>query len=167
MTINNNNVVWVIVLIGFFACGRVNTKTNKVILDNPIVKSEQRYSLNSKSYRAVEYKHLLSKSFKMVLRKPYHVQKENYEEGVFYVYSFEDSASIIVFEGAMLTFELEKYLPEKMYKFKNHNIKVGGHNGKFWRIDQYEGIKLFYENVNHENKQFYDNILDSIIIKSL
>lgn len=49
----------------------------------------------------------------MRLPIPFHTQKENYEEGIFYVYSFVDSAYIIVFQGALMEFPIDQYRAKK------------------------------------------------------
>ena len=56
-----------------------------------------------------EHQKLLSKEVTMKLPKPFHRQKENYEEGVIYFYHFVDSAYIIVFQGSMVEFSIDKY----------------------------------------------------------
>lgn len=97
---------------------------------------------------------------------PYHFQKDNYEEGVIYFYSFVDSAYIIVFQGSMMEFPIDKYSEQKIKMKNQKKISVGVENNKFWRKDIFEeGIRIYYDNVSEKNKKIYDKILDGIKIR--
>ena len=72
-----------------------------------------------------EHQKLLSKEVTMKLPKPFHRQKENYEEGVIYFYHFVDSAYIIVFQGSMMEFAIDKY-QNKMVERRKKNVCWGG-----------------------------------------
>lgn len=115
----------------------------------------------------LEHLQLLSKEVEMQLPVPFYIQKDNYEEGVIYFYSFVDSAFIIIFQGAMLELPIDRYKPQKT-KIKNQiKISTGFENNKFWRKDIYEGVRIYYDNVSSKNKNLYDKVLDEIKISSL
>jgi hypothetical protein len=115
------------------------------------------------SYK-VECQALLSKEFKVKLPQPYHLQKENYEEGVACFYSFADGAYIIVFQGAMMKFTIDNYKPCKKRENKHRMVHSGIHNRKYWRKDIIDGVSVYYDNVTKENKSLYNKILDDISI---
>lgn len=115
----------------------------------------------------LERQKLLSKEIEMQLPTPFHTQKENYEEGVIYFYSFIDSAYIIVFQGSMMEFSIDKYQAQKIEVKNQKKISVGIENNKFWRKDVFEGIRIYYDNVSKRNKGIYDKVLDEIKVRSL
>ena len=110
----------------------------------------------------VEHQMLLSKEIEMQLPSPFHIQKDNYEEGVIYYYSFPDSAYIIVLQGSMMDFPMDKYHPHKTMVNNQKTIIVGIENNKFWRKDVFEGIRIYYDNVPKKSKRIYDRVLDEI-----
>lgn len=57
----------------------------------------------------IDTKRLLSKEFEIHIPAPFRVQKDADEEGIAYYYSFVDGAIIIVFQGAMTEFAMDKY----------------------------------------------------------
>jgi hypothetical protein len=121
---------------------------------------------NKKNAYKLDSQLLLSKKVEMQLPMPFHVQKDNYEEGVIYFYSFIDSAVVIVLQGSMVELPIDKYEPQKS-KIKNQKkISVGFKNNKFWRKDVYKGVKIYYDNVSSHNKRLYDKILNDIEISS-
>jgi hypothetical protein len=113
----------------------------------------------------LEHQKLLSKEVEMQLPVPFHTQKENYEEGVIYFYSFVDSAYIIVFQGSMMEFPIDKYKASKTEIKNQRKISVGIQDNKFWRKDVFEGVRIYYDNVPAKNKKIYDKVLDEIKIK--
>ena len=114
----------------------------------------------------LERQKLLSKEVEMQLPIPFHTQKDNYEEGVIYFYSFIDSAYIIVFQGTMMEFPIDKYHAQKTEVKNQKKISVGVENNKFWRKDVFEGVRIYYDNVPAKNKRIYDKVLDEIKINS-
>jgi hypothetical protein len=54
---------------------------------------------------------LLSVRVLMNMPNPIHSNKENYEEGVVYIYTFNDGGGIILHEGALMQFEIDSYKP--------------------------------------------------------
>ena len=115
----------------------------------------------------LERQKLLSKEFEMKVPVPFHIQKDNYEEGVIYFYSFVDSVYIIVFQGSMVEFSIDKYESQKTEIKNQKKISVGFENNKFWRKDIFEGVRIYYDNVSAKNKKIYDKVLDEIKISSL
>ncbi|OJV39285.1 MAG: hypothetical protein BGO29_11535 [Bacteroidales bacterium 36-12] len=115
----------------------------------------------------LERQKLLSKEVEMQLPVPFHTQKDNYEEGVIYFYSFIDSAYIIVFQGSMMEFSIDKYQAQKTEVKNQKKISVGVENNKFWRKDVFEGVRIYYDNVPAKNKGIYDKVLDEIKINPL
>ncbi|OFY13445.1 MAG: hypothetical protein A2X11_12090 [Bacteroidetes bacterium GWE2_42_24] len=114
----------------------------------------------------LECQQLLSKKVEMRLPVPFRVQKDNYEEGVIYFYSFVDSAYIIVLQGTMMELLVDKYNPQKIEMRNKRKISVGFENNKFWRKDVFEGVRIYYDNVSLKNKRLYDEVLDKIKISS-
>ena len=85
-----------------------------------------------------EHQKLLSKEMTMKLPKPFHRQRENYEEGVIYFYHFVDSAY------------------------------VGVEKNQYWRKDVYsDGVRVYYDYVPKRNKAVYDKVLDEIAFRQL
>lgn len=115
----------------------------------------------------LEHQKLLSKEFEMQLPTPFHIQKDNYEEGVIYFYSFVDSVYIVVFQGSLMEFPIDKYHPQKTEVKNQRKISVGVENNKFWRKDVLDGVRIYYDNVSKRNKRIYDKVLDEIKIRSL
>lgn len=115
----------------------------------------------------LESQKLISKEFEMKLPVPFYVQKENYDEGIIYYYNFVDSAYIIVNQGSMLEFPIDKYNPQKTEIKDQRKISVGFENDKFWRKDIFKGVRIYYDNVSAKNKNIYDEILDKIKISPL
>jgi len=114
-----------------------------------------------------ECQKLLSKNFELKLPVPFHSQKDNYEEGVVFFYSFADNAYIVVIQGSMVEFPIDKYQTQKTEIKNKRKISVGVENNKFWRKDVLDGIRIYYDNVSAKNKEIYDKILDEIKISPL
>lgn len=110
---------------------------------------------------------LLSKRYEMLLPTPFHVQKDNYEEGVCFFYSFIDSSYIIVFEGALMQFSVDRYLPVGQKNIGGKKISYGKKGDKFWRKDIFDGVNVYYDNVHAKQKKVFDKILDNIKVESL
>lgn len=116
---------------------------------------------------AVERQNLLSKGFEMKIPTPFHTQKDNYEEGVIYFYSFIDTAYIIIFQGALMEFPIDQYQPQ-ITKFSNtKKITMGKTDNKYWRKDVLDNIRIYYGNVTSENSAIYDSVLNHIKIVPL
>lgn len=122
---------------------------------------------NENIFFKLERQKLLSKEVEMQLPTPFHTQKDNYEEGVIYFYSFVDSAYIIVTQGSLMEFPIDKYHAKKTQEKNQKKIFVGIENNKFWRKDVFEGIRIYYGNVPKRNKGIYDKVLDGIKVRSL
>ena len=114
-----------------------------------------------------ESQELLSKKIEIQIPTPFHIQKENYEEGVIYYYSFADSALIVICQGSMVEFPMDKYIVSKTIQRKNTKIFVGEKNNKYWRKDVYEGVRVYYDNVSPNNKKLYDKALNEMKINPL
>lgn len=115
----------------------------------------------------IEHQKLLTKEFELKMPHPFHMQKDNYEEGIIYFYSFVDSAYIIVFEGALMEFPIDKYQIQYKQTTDQRVISIGIENNKFWRKDVLSGIRIYYDNVSSKNKKKYDKVLDEIKIRPL
>ena len=115
-----------------------------------------------------EHQKLLSKEVTMKLPKPFHRQKENYEEGVIYFYHFVDSAYIIVFQGSMVEFSIDKYQSKMVERKGERKTSVGVENNRYWRKDVYsDGVRVYYDDVPKRNKAVYDKVLDEIAFRQL
>lgn len=114
-----------------------------------------------------EKQKLLSVEFKIQLPIKFKLQKQNYEEGVVYFYSFIDEGYIIVFEGSMMEFHIDKY-PTGEIQVRNDRVVTRGiYNSRYWRKDVFGNIRLYYDNVDAENMEFYEKIMDEIIFRKL
>lgn len=113
----------------------------------------------------LERQMLLSKEIEMQLPTPFHIQKDNYEEGVIYYYSFVDTAYIVVTQGSMMELPMDKYPPQNTKVKRKKRIFVGIDNKKFWRKDVFEGVRIYYDNVPKRSKRMYDRILDEIKVR--
>ena len=131
-----------------------------VLLSCSIVRQE-------KSHFQLERQKLLSKEFELKLPIPFHTQKDNYEEGVIYFYSFSDGAYIIVFQGSMVEFPIDKYQIQETEIKNKRKITVGVEDNKFWRKDDWKGIRIYYDKVPAEKKEIYDKVLNEIKLKLL
>lgn len=115
-----------------------------------------------------EHQKLLSKEVTMKLPKPFHRQKENYEEGVIYFYHFVDSAYIIVFQGSMVEFSIDKYQSKMVERKGERKTSVGVENNRYWRKDVYsDGVRVYSDDVPKRNKAVYDKVLDEIAFRQL
>jgi len=142
------------------------TKPYKVIILMIIFLSACSTLKNENVTYKLDSRLLISKKVEMLLPMPFHIQKDNYEEGVVYFYSFVDSATIIILQGSMVELPIDKHKPQKS-KIKNQRkISVGCKSNKFWRKDVYKGVNLYYDNVSSSNKRVYDKILNEIKITS-
>ena len=111
----------------------------------------------------MESQYLLSKRFEIQLPEPFHVQKDKYEEGVIYFYSFANNSYIIIFEGSMMEFSIDKYPSQKKEIRERRKIFTGTTNGRFWRKDILDdGIRIYYDNVSLKDKRIFDKIIDNI-----
>ena len=89
----------------------------------------------------------------MRLPRPFHRQKENYEEGVIYFYHFVDSAYVIVFQGSMMEFSIDKYQNKMVERKGERKTSVG--------------VRVYYDHVPKRNKAVYDKVLDEIAFRQL
>ena len=104
----------------------------------------------------------------MQLPKPFHRQKENYEEGVIYFYHFVDSAYIIVFQGSMVEFSIDKYQSKMVERKGERKTSVGVENNRYWRKDvYYDVVRVYYDDVPKRNKAVYDKVLYEIAFRQL
>lgn len=115
---------------------------------------------------------LISKKYEIELPVPFHMQKENYEEGVIYYYSFTDSVCAILFEGALMNFlPMDTCKTYNVVKNKNRKTYTGKDNNIVWRKDEYEGlnVNIYYliYNVNKKKKKRYDKMLDNVKLSML
>lgn len=115
----------------------------------------------------LEQQYLLSKIFIAQLPTPSYSHKDNYEEGVVYVYGFSDGAYIIIHEGAMMEFPMDKYEPIEIFKKRKKIIATGVKDGKWWRKDKYRDVRIYYANVTADNQKKYNKILNNIKIKPI
>jgi len=164
--ININSILslYIMLIISNIYC--IMTKPYKVIILMIIFLSACSTLKNENVTYKLDSQLLLSKKVEMQLPMPFHIQKDNYEEGVVYFYSFVDSAIIIILQGSMVELPIDKYKPQKS-KIRNHRkISVGCENNKFWRKDVYKGVNIYYDNVSSSNKRVYDKILNEIKITS-
>ncbi|WP_018463046.1 hypothetical protein [Segatella paludivivens] len=123
-------------------------------------------ALNQMAHSSIESERvdLLSKSIVVKMPNPVHFQKENYEEGVVYIYTFNDGGCIIFHEGGLMQFDVDSYKPSAIVNKKGHTIYVGKENNRCWRKDVCKGVQFYYYNVPTENKEKYDMLFDSIKI---
>ena len=115
-----------------------------------------------------EHQKLLSKEVTMKLPRPFYRQKENYEEGVIYFYHFVDSACVIVFQGSMMEFSIDKYQNKMVESKGERKTSIGVENNRCWRKDVYsDGVRVYYDHVPKRNKAVYDKVLDEIAFRQL
>jgi len=92
----------------------------------------------------------------------------NYDEGIFVDYIFKNGAIITFFNGVNQKLPLldkeRGYKPEKRKIIKNRSSSVGILNGKCWREDSYDSIRILYDNVSPSECKMFDYILDSVSI---
>lgn len=92
----------------------------------------------------------------------------NYEEGIFIDYIFKNGAIITLFSGSNQKLPLldkEKgYFPTIKKEVKHGISTMGMLNGKYWREDSCDCIRILYDNVGSEERRIFDYILDSIHI---
>lgn len=108
---------------------------------------------------------LLSKSVTMDLPDKYRKNITKYDEGIFVDYLFPDGASIVIFQGALQKTPLlslkEGYFPERVDTISNKVIYRGVMNGKAWREDHFEQVRIYYCKVPVGEIALYNSILDS------
>lgn len=131
-----------------------------VILSCSTVKENHRYFRN-------ENVGLLSSSIEITLPIPFHAQKSNEYESVSYFYNFTDSAYIIISQGALIEYPIDRYAPEKTRVNNRRKTSIGVKDNKYWRKDVIDNIRIYYGNVSKETKKMYDRILDSTKISPL
>lgn len=107
---------------------------------------------------------LLSMRVIMNMPNPIHSNKENYEEGVVYIYTFNDGGGIILYEGALMQFEIDSYKPSVVVNKKEHTIYIGKENDRCWRKDVCKGLRFYYYNVPRNHKKQYDRIFNTMKI---
>jgi len=105
---------------------------------------------------------LISKEIEIELPEPFHIQSLNEDESISYIYSFPHSAYIIICEGALISFPTDQYDPDSTLEIDHRKIQKGLVEGKFWRKDEIEDMRFYYNDVSLSNKSTYDEILDSI-----
>ena len=92
------------------------------------------------------------------------VEKEHYEEGVYYVCSYksqENEGVIIVVDGALIEFPADKYTCYKQTVADDREIRHGLCDSGYWRKDIWKSssIKLYYDYV--KNPQELDLIFNN------
>lgn len=105
---------------------------------------------------------LLSASVLIEIPVPIHKDRENYEEGVIYTYSFNDGGVIIIHEGALMQFDIDTYKPLKLIQARNTSIAWGKEDNKYWKRFISKRVRLYYYNVNMKYKRRYDCIFRNI-----
>lgn len=114
---------------------------------------------------------LLSCSVLLTLPTPYKIQKENLEEGVFYYILLvdetlpRDSSYILVADVSMTRFPMDTWEPDSVTQKEDCVVKMGQHNGKYWRKDKRDRINIYYDKVSPENRDKYNRILDELSVK--
>lgn len=106
---------------------------------------------------------LLSVRILVSLPIPNRSYKENYEEGVIYVYTFKDGGYLLFMEGALMQIVVDTYTPEKIVT-KNNIITSGRNQGKFWRKYVSGRVRIYYWNVDKPYKAKYDKLFKNIKI---
>ncbi len=112
---------------------------------------------------------LLSCKIELLLpQNEFHIQKDNYEEGVYYILSSRKGAYIIAFEGALMDFHPMDTIQEfQISKYKGRTIFKGMNDSLYWRKDKIENIKLYYDRVKPEHIKSFNKIMDSAKIIDL
>lgn len=111
-----------------------------------------------------EHQVLQSKEYKLRIPAPFHLQKDNYNEGVIYFYSFVDSVYIIVFQGSLMEFAMDNYNPLKTEITEDRRSSSGIKNNRYWRKDVIGTVRVYYNNATIKKKDLYDAILNNIEI---
>ena len=115
----------------------------------------------------IDTQRLLSKEFEIHIPAPFRVQKDADEEGIAYYYSFVDGAIIIVFQGAMTEFAMDRYVPQETTETGNRKTSVGIKDNKYWRKDVFSNIRVYYSDVPHEHKDTYDRVLNEMKVRPI
>lgn len=111
--------------------------------------------------------YLLTKKIILNIPAPIHLEKEHYEEGVIYTYLFKDGGCILIHEGALMQFDLDSYKPLKVIHNKTYSIYQGKENDKFWGKYVCGSVRLYYRNVNKDNKSEYEKIFRTMKILNI
>lgn len=87
---------------------------------------------------------------------------ENYSEGRFHVYNFQDQSYIMIIDGALLKLEIDSIL--SINNIKDKPSYIGSKNNKHYRKDIISDIIFYYANVSDKHKPAFDEIFNNIII---
>lgn len=110
---------------------------------------------------------LLTRRIILNIPTPAHSEKENYEEGVIYTYIFKDGGCIIIHEGALMQFDMDSFKPSEVIHKQKYSIYGGKENGKFWKKYVCGGVRLYYYNVNTEDKIKYEKVIRTMKILNI
>lgn len=94
-------------------------------------------------------------SVRMSVNLPHSISSDvyNYEEGVVYTYVFNDGGVILFHEGALMQFDMDKYIPLGKDHTDSITIIWGMENGKFWKKCEYKRLRWYYYNVDTKSKK--------------
>ena len=106
---------------------------------------------------------LLSVRVTIDMPVPIRFDKENYEEGIIYTYIFHDGI-VFLHEGALMQFDIDSYIPSDSVLTRKSSTYWGKEHKKFWKKYICDSIRLYYYNVNKEDKKKYDDIVKSVRI---
>lgn len=130
------------------------------------------YSLVSaqcyQSRQCVEKDTLLNSIVQIKLPCDFKKKIHVYEEGKFIDYYYKDGTTITLFKGALqgtpLLSSEAGYSIQKQDTTQNRIITIGEKDGKAWREDAIEGVRIYYNRISPENKHLFDAVLDSLFI---
>lgn len=151
-----NLIIQFVLLLTLLCC-----KTTKI--DAYEIKKD---SISGRNTR-IDTQRLQSKEFEIHIPAPFRVQKDAGEEGIAYYYSFVDGAIIIVFQGAMTEFAMDRYVPQRTTETSNRKTSVGIKDNKFWRKDVFSNIRIYYFDVPHEHNDTYDRVLNKMKVRPI
>ena len=78
------------------------------------------------------------------------------------------SNDVIVFQGSMVEFSIDKYQSKMVERKGERKTSVGVENNRYWRKDVYsDGVRVYYDHVPKRNKAVYDKVLDEIAFRQL
>ncbi len=110
---------------------------------------------------------LCTKCIYMDIPTPFHLQKQRYEEGILYCYSFSDKSYILLLEGGLLHFDMDYYKEDSRITINDRKIYKGRKDSTCWRKDVIGNVRIYYGNVKLEKQKEYDRIMDSLKLCSV
>ena len=153
----NNGVCLLFLVLFMLACVNNTPKGQVVMYDNEDIIEHMDTTSNVQLP-------LLYCSVKIDIPTGMGCQKHNYEEGVIYMFSDSSGSHIIIFEGDMMEFPEDNYIPNEIIQHERGKTYRGVEDGLYWRKDVLGTLRCYYGHVSKKDNRLFERCLNSLRI---